>query len=174
MRNYLMLSLFFSGFSTWTRTRDLRINALLRDPTKRETLPNITQYHAGRRIRQTANSKVNLMDMQKKATIVPALPGFFQLSPLEGDGGSIAELWEDPIIAWRIVEEPYHESANRRPDEFIVFVEAITTDGIDERDECAILRPDGKVTSEHIGAWDSKAEFLKFLVEERAQRRKAA
>ena len=99
--------------------------------------------------------------------VVPALPGFFVLTPVTGDNDEIVELWDEPVIAWRITLEGTAEQ--RRAGRDYAIADPITAEGIDSRDTAAILRPDGKVISPHIGCWNSKNEYLAHLREEHSK-----
>ena len=101
--------------------------------------------------------------------IIPAQPGWAVLSPSTDEKGHV-ELWEEPVIAWRIrVEEDQYHKGKRDFD--FASADAITCEGFDEgSDRTALLRPDGKVVQPLVGAWDSKVEFLEFLRAELAKK----
>ena len=105
--------------------------------------------------------------------VIPAQPGYFQLEPCFEEDDRITSLWETPIVAWRVTTHIRTERERiTGKGESYSCVEAVTVEGVDCNDSYAVLRPDGKVESPHIGWWDSKEEFLQYLIEER-QKRKA-
>lgn len=79
------------------------------------------------------------------ATIIPAQPGYFVVTKSLGGG-----YWPDPVLAWSIRE--FHAG--------LVCAFPVTLDG-GTQDECAVLRPDGRVslgTGERV--WDTLADWL--------------
>lgn len=93
--------------------------------------------------------------------IIAARPGYATLCPLEGDGGIVESLWEEPIIAFLV-------TINRgsRASEW-VGIYAITLDGISE---LAILKPDGKVMLQDVKDFESKEAYISGLNAERTKK----
>lgn len=103
--------------------------------------------------------------------VIPALPGFFVLSPIKNERGEFSELWREPIVAWRIQTEGNRKERLTGHD--WMTADPVTCEGSDMDGEHAILHPGGTVTCPHVGNWPDEQGFLDYLKEETETNREA-
>jgi hypothetical protein len=110
-------------------------------------------------------------------TITPAPPGWYVALFVAG-GEHNGETWEDylaldPIIAWEIdrVDGPFPEYAKRPGERWVNHeVQPITTNGNmgHQGNPWAIKRPDGKYEIPHDTTFESEADTISYLKQQRA------
>ena len=108
------------------------------------------------------------MVSKQDVTIIPAQPGWSVIGITMGMAEG-ATVYEEPIIAWRIVTGPVRGDSKYPA----VWPQAITAGGLPHEDpETAIARPDGKVMQAGNQTWPSREAFRDWvLVQRRTARR---
>jgi hypothetical protein len=111
------------------------------------------------------------MESKKTVTVIPAQPGWSLIGVTVGVGEN-AVMYEEPVIAWRIVSGPV-PGEKKYP---AVWPQPITAGGLPHEDpESALIRPDGKVMQPGNQTWASRDAFRDWvLAQRRTARRKRA
>jgi hypothetical protein len=103
------------------------------------------------------------MESKKTVTIIPAQLGWSLIGVTVGFGESAA-IYEEPIIAWRIVSGSVR-GENIYP---AVWPQPITAGGLPHEDpETALVQPDGRVMKPGTQAWPSRVSFRDWVLSQR-------
>jgi len=110
------------------------------------------------------------MQSKQTVTIIPAQAGWSLIGVTIGVGDT-AVIYEEPVIAWRIVSGPVRGDTKYPA----VWPQAITAGGLPHEDpETALVRPDGKVMQAGIQTWPSRESFRDWVVGQRRACRRSA
>jgi hypothetical protein len=101
--------------------------------------------------------------------VVPALPGFYWLIPIEETDGTYKECSEVPIVAWRITSAPLNQEQSF-VGRAVVNTDPITPEGGNIGDIGAVLLPDGRVLSPHDQTFATPADYIEYLNATRQRR----
>lgn len=92
----------------------------------------------------------------KNQTIIPAAPGWSQVTPIIGDSDQVEDLHLEPVIAWLVA---YGHSSHDVP---FADPEPITVEGIG-RENSIFQRPDGTFTEPYCGDFKDKSDMIREL-----------
>lgn len=99
----------------------------------------------------------------KLIAVIPAVAGWYVVDTVLGkDQKPLAEIWRQPVIAWKIYEWP--TGTVHRVDECPSYGHPVCAETINK--EYCLLAPDGHVVCPEINNWDTVEDFLKFKMSE--------